>query len=176
MGERPTRGRLRPGHHGLRAILSRAAVACLAIAAALVQLTTAYRFEVYGVEPNLVLVLAIGVAWSFTSAAGLAAACAGGLVLDLGSPGAVGPHALALVCAAYVAGIWPRAQAEWADLALLALSTAAATLVYAVVLVALGGGVRFAAETAIYNLVLVVPAFVLVRTVGLGRISRRAQA
>ena len=148
----------------------------LLLGATLVQLTAAYRFEIFGVTPNPVLVVVVAIAWTFGPATGLVAACAGGLLLDLGSPGAIGPHALALLPAAYVAGVWPGARAEWANFLLMASSVAAATLLYAAVLVALGGQVRLAAGTAIYNLVLAPPAFILVRAVGLGRISRRAQA
>ncbi|HET7419647.1 MAG TPA: rod shape-determining protein MreD [Candidatus Dormibacteraeota bacterium] len=151
-------------------------MAALVLAAALIQLTTAYRFEVFGVTPNLVVVAVIAAVWTFGSAAGLAAACAGGLLLDLGSPGALGPHALALLPGAYVAAMWPRARAEWANLTLMALSAAVAALLYAAVLVALDGQVRLGAATAIYDLVLAPPAFLLVRAVGLGRITRRAQA
>ena len=153
--------------------MTRIAAGLLLLFAALVQVTWAQHLTVLGVFPNLVLVVAVAIAWTHGQRAGLAAACAGGLVLDLEAPGPLGPHALAMVCAAYVAGLWARDvdPARWMQPA---LATALATGIYALVLVGaddtLGLGApplsvtaQLAGLTALYNALIAVPLVAALR-------------
>src|SRR5260370_14731081 len=80
----------------------------LMVAAALVQVTWAAQLEIAGAFANLVLIAVVGLTWTQGARAGLLWACAGGILLDLNAPGALGPHALALLAGAYVTGFWAR--------------------------------------------------------------------
>lgn len=80
----------------------------LMLAAVLVQVTWASRIEVAGAFPNLVLLAVIGLVWTSGVRTALVWACAGGLMLDLASPGPLGPHAIALLAGVYVSGFWAR--------------------------------------------------------------------
>lgn len=104
-------------------------------AAALVQVTWAPRLEIAGAFPNLVLLAVIAVTWRRGLMAGLLAACAGGLTLDLTSAGAIGPHALALLLGVYSTGFWIR-NVDAVNAVHAAISASLATLLYSLVLVA----------------------------------------
>jgi rod shape-determining protein MreD len=158
----------------------------LVVVTSLAQVAWASRLEVADAYPGLALVAVVAIAWNIGPRAGLLSACAGGLLLDLGSAGPVGPHALALLAGAYATGLGAR-RSESPNLLLVALTAALATLLYSSVLMALDAllgvsvpafeaAVRLALGAAVYNSVLAPFAFVLVRALCLGRISRRAQA
>ena len=78
--------------------------------------------------------------WARGTRAGLWWAIAAGLVLDLGSSGALGPHALALVAAAYAAGL--VTSTVDGGLFVLPASAGIATLVYGGVLLVTGAVLR----------------------------------
>lgn len=161
--------------------MRRFAAAVLLVLAALIQVTWAPRVQVAGAFPNLVLLGVIAITWQRGVRAGLAAACAGGVLLDLTSAGAVGPHVIALLAGVYVTGFWIR-NVESAEALHVALSTALATLLYALVLVLCGAALRSpgigltagivpAAAGAIYNAVLAPFALAAVRSLdSLGRV------
>lgn len=133
--------------------------ASLVILAALLQVATSPPF-------NLVLVAVVVSAAMLGAASGVVLACVGGLVLDLGSAGPVGLHALALLPAGWISGRWPR----W-------FSVMAASLLYpALLLILYHPPILLVARIATYDSLLVLFAIVLVRLPALGRISRRAQA
>ena len=153
---------------------------------ALVQVAWTSRLEVAGAYPGILLVAVVAIAWNVGPRAALVSACAGGLILDLGSAGPIGPHALALLAGAYLTGLVAGRLAA-PNLLLVAVTAALATLLYASVLVAvdafllvsvptLEAAVRLALAAAVYDSLLAPLAFGLVRVLCLGRISRRAQA
>jgi rod shape-determining protein MreD len=155
--------------------------ALVLLLAALVQVTWAPHLTVLSAFPNLVLVLVMLATWTRGVRAGLACACAGGLLLDLAAPGALGPHALALLAAAYLAGFWVRNVAG-AKVAHAVIATAACTAVYSLLLVSadelldlpaatLGVTFQLAAAAAVYNAVLILPAISL--TMSLSRTRER---
>jgi rod shape-determining protein MreD len=80
----------------------------LMLALALVQVTWAPRLSIAGAFPNLVLIAVVGITWMQGVRAGLAWACVGGVILDLLASGPIGPHALALLAAAYATSLWAR--------------------------------------------------------------------
>jgi rod shape-determining protein MreD len=82
--------------------------AVLMLAGALVQVTWASQLEIAGAFPNVVLIVVIALTWTQGVRAGLPWGCAGGILLDLSAPGPLGPHAVALLCGAYVTGFWAR--------------------------------------------------------------------
>jgi rod shape-determining protein MreD len=153
--------------------VSRIAAATLILFAALAQVTWAHNLSVLGVLPNLVLVATVAIAWTHGQRAGLGAACVGGLLLDLEAPGPLGPHALALLCAAYVAGLWARDvdPSRWMQPA---FATAVVTVIYSLVLIGaddtldlavppLNLAAQLAGMAALYNAVLAVPAVIALR-------------
>jgi rod shape-determining protein MreD len=153
--------------------VTRIAAAALVLFAGLVQLTWAQGLTVLGVFPNLVLVLAIAITWNHGMRAGLACACAGGLLLDLAAPGPLGPHALALLAGAFTAGQWAR-SVDRASFMQPALAAGVATLVYSLVLVGsddtlglpippIATAVQLAALAALYNAVVAVPVMLAMR-------------
>lgn len=162
------------------------ACAGLMIAAALVQVALGAWFDLFGALPNLVLLVVAGIAWTMGPRAGIAWACAGGLLLDLSSPGPLGPHALALLPGAYAIGLWAR-DVKQPNLWMVALTAAAATLSYSSVLVLtdrlilhevvpLWMAARLAVGAGLLNAALAPLVFGQVRSICLGTISRRAQA
>lgn len=82
--------------------------ALLMLAVVLIQVACAPRLEIAGAFPNLVLLAVIAMTWTSGVRAALVWACAGGLLLDLTSPGPLGPHAMALLASVYVSGFWAR--------------------------------------------------------------------
>lgn len=117
--------------------MRRAIAGLLLLSAATVQVTWAPRLEIGGAFPNLVLVAVVGITAVQSQRNGMVWAVAGGLLLDLTSAGAVGPHVLALVAGAYLIGLWTE-NFERINATNAALCVAAATLVYSAVLVGLG--------------------------------------
>ena len=98
-----------------------------------------------GSAPNLVLVLVIARAWLRGGGAGMRWALAGGLLLDLAGIGPLGAHALALLCAAYVAGALAASFENDAPLPWLAVTAGAAGgAVYGVVLLGLADSLGLA--------------------------------
>jgi rod shape-determining protein MreD len=135
---------------------------------ALLQVTLAPRLEVFGAFPNLLVVAVAGWTLLRGAGAGMRWAIAGGLFLDLVSPGPLGLHALALLVAAYAAGFVQR-RFEPDPVLLPALTGAVAGVAYNIaaiaVLAALGtpvliGGVvaHWVVPSAAYDALLMPPA------------------
>lgn len=154
--------------------------AALLTAAALVQVTWASRIEIAGAFPNFVLLAVVAVGMVHGVRSGLASACLGGVLLDLTSSGAVGPHVVALLCGVYAIGFWSR-NVERVTAAQAAVGSGAATLLYSLVLVVGHAALRepaasfqatsgLALSAAAYNAVLGPPAIAGIRALaGLGR-------
>jgi rod shape-determining protein MreD len=151
--------------------MTRVAGAALVLFAALAQVTWAQALSVEGVFPNFVLVVVVAIAWTYGERPGLAAACLGGLLLDLAAPGPLGPHAIALLCGAYVAGVSAR-NVERAGVAFPAVATALLTVIYSIVLVGvddtldlslppLAVAARVAGLAAVYNAFIAVPVIIV---------------
>lgn len=119
--------------------MRRTAGAVLMLGAVLVQVTLAPRLEIAGAFPNLVLLVVVALTWTRGATAALVWSCAGGALLDLASPGPIGPHAIALLVGVYITGFWVR-NLERATPIHVMLTTAISTVLYSVVLV-------FVAET-----------------------------
>ena len=152
--------------------MTRVLGALVVLFAALAQVTWAQDLAVQGVFPNFVLAVVVAIAWTYGPRAGLAWACVGGLLLDLAAPGPLGPHALALLCGAYIAGAWAR-NVERAGVVFPALAAAMATAIYAIVLLGvddtlnlamppLGIAARLTALAALYNAVVTVPVIIAI--------------
>ena len=154
----------------------------LLVGAALLQLTLVGRLDAAVPAPNLVLVLVVARAWQRGGGAGMRWALAGGLLLDLAGIGPLGAHALALLCAAYVAGVLAAsfendARLPWLGL----LAGAAGGAVYGVVLLGLADSlglaqvsVRAAAPLVLGGVLttaILVPVAVLLRSRLAGRRS-----
>ena len=142
--------------------------------AALAQVTWAPRLTMLGAFPNLVLVLVVLVTWTRGQRSGLIWACGGGLLLDLAATGPLGPHALALLAGAYLAGSWVR-NVDPSSLAHAGIATAVCAAVYSMALVGaddlldlptppLDVAVQLAGAAAIYNAVLLVALLALTRS------------
>jgi rod shape-determining protein MreD len=108
--------------------------------ATLVQVTLIGRLDPVLPAPNLVLALCAARAWTRGGRAGMSWALAGGLLLDLaGAVGPLGVHALAMLTAAYAAGLLAAAFEN--------SSTAASSLAGAVAGIVYGAVVLGAADT-----------------------------
>jgi rod shape-determining protein MreD len=105
------------------------------LAAVLVQVTWASRIEVAGAFPNVALLAVIAITWTAGARTGLVWACVAGIMLDLTAPGPLGPHALALLAGAYVAGFWAR-NLERENPVHPAMAAAVSTVLYSLILVA----------------------------------------
>jgi rod shape-determining protein MreD len=106
--------------------------ALLLTAAALVQVTLLGRLDPAIPEPNLVLALVVSRAFVCGSRSGMVWGLAGGLMLDLAGTGPLGVHALAMLAAAYTAGLLAAAfDSRRSSLA--ALAAAAGAACYSVV-------------------------------------------
>jgi rod shape-determining protein MreD len=134
------------------------------LALALAQVTWAPRLSIAGAFPNLVLVAVVGITWCQGVRAGLVWACVGGVLLDLTASGPVGPHALALLTAAYATSLWAR-DLERPNALYAFLTAVLGTVAYSLTLVltdgllgmpAMDAGVvaRLTLAAAIYNAVL----------------------
>src|SRR5262245_65976118 len=80
----------------------------LIVAACLFQATAAARIKIYGVKPDLVLLLVVIGTLVYGVRAGLLWAFFGGLGLDIFSGGPMGSSSLALMAAVLVAGLGHR--------------------------------------------------------------------
>ncbi len=131
------------------------------LALALVQVTWAPRLEIAGALPNLILVAVVAITWMQGVRAGLVWACVGGVLLDLTASGPIGPHALALLAAAYATSLWTR-NLERPNALHAALTAVLATVAYSLALVlthgvlgmpamAAGTVARLTIAAAIYN-------------------------
>jgi rod shape-determining protein MreD len=143
------------------------------LALALVQVTWAPRLSIAGAFPNLVLIAVVGITWMQGVRAGLIWGCVGGVLLDLTASGPVGPHALALLTAAYATSLWAR-NLDRPNAAHAALTSGAGTVAYALALVLTDGllGVpamdaavvaRLTFAAAIYNAALTPFAIEIIR-------------
>lgn len=152
--------------------------ALLMLAAALVQVTWASRLEIAGAFPNVVLIFVIALTWTQGVRAGLLWGCAGGILLDLNAPGPLGPHAVALLCGAYVTGFWAR-NLDRESLLHPAGAVAVSTVLYSLVLIAsdrvLGlpiapvvTAVQLTVAASLYNAALMPLALIAVRRTASG--------
>jgi rod shape-determining protein MreD len=85
----------------------------LLAAACLFQATAAARIKIYGVKPDLVLLLVVIGALVYGARAAVVWAFFGGLGLDIFSGGPMGSSSLALMAAALVAGIGHRTLSRY---------------------------------------------------------------
>jgi rod shape-determining protein MreD len=118
--------------------LRRIATLGVMLALALVQVTWAPRLAIAGAFANLVLIAVLGITWTQGVRAGLVWACVGGVLLDLTASGPIGPHALALLAAAYATSLWAR-NLERPNAAHAAMTAGLATIAYSVTLVLTDG-------------------------------------
>lgn len=98
----------------------------LIVVACLLQATALTRFRLYGVKPDLVLLLVVVGTLIYGGRAGLLWAFLGGLGLDILSGGPFGASSLAMMMAALVAGLGHRTLSRYnllVPLAAMALST-----------------------------------------------------
>lgn len=100
---------------------------------AAVQVAWGPRASLLGTFPNLVLVMVVAWTWLAGPKEGLWWAVVGGLGLDLGAAGPLGPHALACLVPAYLSG-WVAGPLTRDSLLLPALVAGAASAVYGLVL------------------------------------------
>ena len=129
--------------------------ALLLAAAALLQVTLLGRVDAALPAPNLVLALCAARAWTRGGRAGMAWALLGGLLLDLaGGVGPLGVHALALLAAAYAAGVLAAAF-ENSGVALALVAGAVAGAVYGTIVPAAADSLGLADVSAAQALPLV---------------------
>jgi rod shape-determining protein MreD len=102
----------------------------LIVAACLFQATAAARIKIYGVKPDLVLILVVIGTLVYGGRSGLIWAFFGGLGLDIFSGGPMGSSSLALMAAALVAGIGHRTLSRF-NVIVPVVTMVAATLAYA---------------------------------------------
>ncbi len=99
----------------------------LILMAGLLQSTAATRVKIYGVKPDLVLILLVVGTLIYGSRSGLVWAFIGGLVLDVFSGGPMGASSLALMAAVLLAGVGHRTLSRFnvlVPIGALALGTA----------------------------------------------------
>ena len=99
-------------------------------AACLLQATAAARFKIYGVKPDLVLLLVVIGTLVYGSRPGVVWAFLGGLGLDIFSGGPMGSSSLALMAASLVAGFGHRTLSRF-NIFVPLVAIAVGTLVYA---------------------------------------------
>jgi rod shape-determining protein MreD len=102
----------------------------LIAAACLFQATAAARFKIYGVKPDVVLLLVVIGTLVYGGRAGLVWAFFGGLGLDIFSGGPMGSSSLALMAVALVAGFGHRTLSRF-NIFVPLVAMAVGTLVYA---------------------------------------------
>jgi rod shape-determining protein MreD len=145
----------------------------LALLAAVFQATFNPQVRLFGGEPNFVLLLTLAWAARTPLAETILIAFAGGIGLDLMSAGPLGLTTLALLPAIFAIDI-VREQLVGFNYLLLVLFTAIASFVYALIMLAGMVIAGFALPplsllsytilpTAVYNLALLTPVFVVVR-------------
>ncbi len=158
-----------------------AAAVVLLTAAALLQVTLVGRLEPWIPEPNLVLALVIARSFVHGSRSGMLWGLAGGLMLDLAGTGPLGVHALAMLAAAYTAGLL-AVTFDNGRAVLAGLAGAAGAACYSVVVLTAADSLGLAdvtirsalpllTGTASASAVLTVPVTLLIR-----RLDRRPQA
>jgi rod shape-determining protein MreD len=163
--------------------MRRLAGVLLMLAAVLAQVTWASRLEIAGAFPNIVLLVVIGLTWTSGVRTALVWACVGGLLLDLTSPGPLGPHAIALLTGVYLTGFWARNLDRDSPLHP-ALAAALSTALYSLVLVEaddllglpvppLGLAAQLTIAACLYN-ALLMPLGLLVMRRLQGRVLARA--
>ena len=108
----------------------------LLLVAALLQSTAAARLQLFGVKPDLVLLLVILGTLLYGGRPGVVWAFIGGLALDIFSGGPMGASSLALMAAALVTGLGHRPLSRFNLLVPLAAAMLG-TLVYAAVYLSL---------------------------------------
>ncbi|HXF60534.1 MAG TPA: rod shape-determining protein MreD [Caldilineaceae bacterium] len=101
----------------------------LVMAASLFQSTAATRVKVFGVKPDVVLLLVVAGTLIYGSRSGLLWAFIGGLLLDVFSGGPMGASSLGLMAAVLVAGVGHRTLSRYNLLVPLG-AAALGTLVY----------------------------------------------
>ena len=117
--------------------MSAGLAAALLLAAVLLQLTWLPHLSVLGSDPNLALLLVAGWTWLRGARAGLAWALAAGLLLDLGSTGPLGVHAIALLAASYSVGL-VAGRLEDGRLLIPAAAAGLASLLYGLIVIGAG--------------------------------------
>ena len=153
--------------------MKRIGAAAILLATVLVQVTWAPRVTVAGAFPNLALIAVIAITWTAGVRLGMAWACVAGLMLDLTSDGPLGPHAVALLTGAYLAGFWVR-NLDRDSAVHPVIAAAASTAVYSAVLVIadnalglpvppIGFALQLIVAASVYNAALMPFALVLVR-------------
>jgi len=156
----------------------------LLLGVVLVQVTWAPRLEVAGAFPNLALIAVIGITWTIGVRSGLAWACVAGLLLDLTAAGPLGPHALALLAAAYASGFLAR-NFQGGGPVYPALAAGVGTVLYSLVLVGgnhalrvplppLATTIQLIVAASAYNVLLMPVGMVMLR--GLQSPGRRIRA
>jgi rod shape-determining protein MreD len=119
-------------------------------AAAVLQVTLVGRLDPALSQPNLVLALVVARAWVRGGGPGMRWALAGGLLLDLAGIGPLGAHALALLAAAYGAGVLAASFENDARLPWLSVAAGAAGgAVYGLVLLGLADTLGLAQVSAL---------------------------
>lgn len=146
-----------------------ALVFAVPLLAALAQLTWMPRLSP-AAYPNLCVIAVAAWTWGRGTRAALTWAVVAGLVLDLGSSGPIGPHALALLAAAYAAGLVVT-TVDGGPL-VLPIAAGVASLAYGLALLAVSGLLRepaslhanagWIAWTAVWDTVLAPLAVLLV--------------
>ena len=134
------------------------------------QTSLAPSLEVGGARPQLLLCCVV--CWAVVRGRGEAVSWAivGGLLLDLVSRGPLGAHLLALLLVAFLADLG-HSYLHGNTLLFAAVAIVLGTLIYGSVLQFVAGGaaglataeVTWIMPTALYNLVAVIPVFVLLR-------------
>jgi len=102
----------------------------LMAAACLFQATAAARIKIYGVKPDLVLILVVIGTLVYGTRSGLVWSFFGGLGLDIFSGGPMGSSSLALMAAALVAGVGHRTLSRF-NVLVPVVTMIASTVVYA---------------------------------------------
>lgn len=114
-----------------------AAGLALLLGAVLFQLTWVPHLAVFGLEPNPALLIVAAWTWLRGGRAGVAWALAAGLLLDLGSSGPPGIHAIALLAATYSVGAI-RARLDEGRVVVPAAAAAVASIIYGLIVIAGG--------------------------------------
>ena len=117
--------------------MSAAAAGAVLLAAVLLQVTWLFHLSVLGSDPNLALLAVAGWTWLRGPRAGLGWALAAGLLLDLGSAGPIGVHAIALLAAAYCVGLI-GGSLKAGGVLVPAAAAAIATLLYGLIVIGAG--------------------------------------
>ncbi len=145
----------------------------LLVPLAALQVAWGPRAAVLGTFPNLVLLAVVGWTWLAGPREGVWWALAGGLSLDLGAAGPIGPHALACLVPAYLSGLGGRAFARDSFL-LPTVAAAVSSVLYGLVLLGaadtlgqpvppIGIALPLLLASAAYNALVMPPAMLVLR-------------